>query len=75
MSTRTKRTPVHRVPRLLAGVGWSLLAFALYWICEGIFEGYPQVHSKLLVTLAMLAVALTGGSIWIVDERRPHDDD
>jgi hypothetical protein len=57
--------------RVLAGVGWTLLAFVLYWVCEGIFEGY----SKLLVTLAMLAVALTGGITWIVDDRRAHDDD
>jgi uncharacterized membrane protein len=67
MSTRTTTVPV----RLLAAVGWILLAFVLYWVCEGIFEGY----SKLLVTLAMLAVALTGGVTWIVDERRRHDDD
>jgi hypothetical protein len=67
MSTRTTTVPV----RLLAAVGWTLLAFVLYWVCEGIFEGY----SKLLVTLAMLAVALTGGVTWIVDERRRHDDD
>jgi hypothetical protein len=60
-------TPV----RVLAGVGWFLLAFVLYWVCEGIFEGV----SKSLVTFAMLAVALTGGITWIVDERRAHDDD
>jgi len=60
-------TPV----RVLAGVGWFLLAFVLYWACEGIFEGV----SKLLVTLVMAAVALTGGITWIVDERRAHDDD
>jgi uncharacterized membrane protein len=75
MSTRTERTPVRLVLRLLAAAGWTVLAFVLYWICEGIFEGYPQAHSKLLVTLAMLAVALTGGIAWIVDDRRPHDDD
>jgi hypothetical protein len=61
------RTPV----RVLAGVGWFLLAFVLYWVCEGIFEGV----SKPLVTFAMLAVALTGGITWIVDDRRAHDDD
>lgn len=60
-------TPV----RVLAGVGWFLLAFVLYWVCEGIFEGV----SKSLVTFAMLAVALTGGITWIVDDRRVHDDD
>jgi hypothetical protein len=67
MSTPTTPAPL----RLLAAVGWTLLAFVLYWVCEGIFEGV----SKMLVTLAMLAVALTGGIAWIVDERRPHDDD
>jgi len=57
--------------RALSGIGWTLLGFVLYWVCEGIFEGY----SKPLVTLAMLAVALIGGITWIVDDRRAHDDD
>jgi uncharacterized membrane protein len=68
MSTHTKPAPVRR---FLSTAGLSLLAFVLYWVCEGIFEGV----SKPLVTIAMLAVALTGGVTWVIDDRRTHDDD
>lgn len=61
--------------RLLVGTGWTLLGLLAYFVCQGMFGGYPQVDSKLLTTLAMIAIALTGGITWIVDERRPHDDD
>lgn len=68
MSTYTKPAPVRRS---LSTAGLALLAFVLYWVCEGIFEGV----SKPLVTIAMVAVALTGGVTWIIDERRAHDDE
>lgn len=63
------------VRRLLAGIVWTVLGVVAYFICQGMFGGYPQVHSALLTTLGMIAIALTGGIAWIVDERRPHDDE
>lgn len=61
--------------RVLAAIGWTVLGTIAYFICQGMFGGYPQVHSGLLTALGMTAIALTGGIAWIVDERRPHDDE
>jgi len=63
------------VLRVLAGICWSVLGGISYCVCQGMFGGYPQIDSKLLTTLGMIAIALLGGIAWIVDERRRHDDD
>ncbi|MEU5345648.1 hypothetical protein AB0H18_33255 [Streptomyces sp. NPDC020766] len=68
-------TPVRVVLRLLSAVAWTVLGLFAYFVCQGMFGGYRQVHSQLLTTLGMIAIALTGGIAWIVDERRPHDDE
>ena len=60
--------------RLLYVAGLILLGNLLFWTSDGIFSGYPQAHSELLSTIAMIAIALTGGVIWIVDERRHRDE-
>ena len=67
--------PVRILLRLLYVLGLILLGNLLFWTSDGIFSGYPQAHSALLTTIAMIAIALTGGVIWIVDERRHHDED
>lgn len=72
---RSLSAPVRIVVRIVAAVAWTALGLVAYFICQGMFGGYPQAHSKLLTTLGMIAIALTGGIAWIVDERRPHDDD
>jgi len=68
-------TPIRLVPRLLSAIAWTALGVVAYFICQGMFGGYSQVHSALLSTLGMVVIALTGGIAWIVDERRPHDDE
>jgi uncharacterized membrane protein len=65
---------VRALLRLLYVLGLVLLGNLLFWTSDGIFSGYPQAHSALLNTIAMIAIALTGGVIWIVDERRHHDE-
>lgn len=61
--------------RLLGAGAWTVLGLLAYFVCQGMFGGYPRIHSALLTTLAMVAIAVTGGIAWIVDERRPHDDE
>jgi hypothetical protein len=68
-------TPIRIVLRLCAAVAWTASGLLAYFICQGMFGGYTQIHSELLTTLGMIAIALTGGIAWIVDERRPHDDE
>ena len=66
--------PVRVLVRLLYVLGMVMLGNLLFWTSDGIFSGYPQAHSALLSTIAMVAIALTGGVVWIVDERRHHDE-
>jgi len=65
---------VRALLRLLYVLGLVLLGNLLFWTSDGIFSGYPQAHSGLLSTIAMVAIALAGGVIWIVDERRHRDE-
>lgn len=67
--------PVRVVLRLLAAAVWTVLGLLAYVVCQGMLGGYRQIHSQLLTTLGMIAIALAGGIAWIVDERRPHDDE
>ncbi|MDP4504957.1 hypothetical protein [Nonomuraea turcica] len=67
--------PVRGLLRLLSATAWTLLGAFAYVVCQGMFGGYPQVHSELLTTLGMIAIALTGGVAWIIDERRSHGDE
>ncbi len=61
--------------RLVAAGAWTALGLLAYCVSQGMFGGYRQIHSQLLTTLGMIAIAVTGGIAWIVDERRPHDDE
>jgi hypothetical protein len=40
-----------------------------------VFSGYPKYHTGLFSIIAMILVALTGGIVWIVDQRRIDADD
>ncbi|MFD4603323.1 hypothetical protein ACFWPQ_35520 [Streptomyces sp. NPDC058464] len=67
--------PVRVLLRVLAAVVWTVLGLFAYFVCQGMFGGYREIHSGLLTTLGMVAIAVTGGIAWIVDERRPHGDE
>jgi hypothetical protein len=72
--TSSPSGPIRWVLRVIRAVALTLLAIVLFWVCDRIFAGYPQAHSALLTDLAVLVMALIGGITWIIDERRPHDD-
>jgi hypothetical protein len=67
--------PLRVILRVLSAVGWTILALFAYFTCQGMFGGYQQFHSAALTTAGMVAISLAGGITWIVDERRPHDDE
>jgi hypothetical protein len=45
-----------------------------YFVCQGMFSGYPRYHTGLLGFIAMMVIAATGGVAWLIDERRIRDD-
>ncbi|MEJ3744947.1 hypothetical protein WEI85_16825 [Actinomycetes bacterium KLBMP 9797] len=46
-----------------------------YFVCQGMFAGYPRYHTGTLSLVGMLLIAGTGGVAWLVDESRIRDDD
>ncbi|MGW6196914.1 hypothetical protein ACWF0M_12270 [Kribbella sp. NPDC055110] len=71
--------PLRTVLRVLTRVVLTILgvvvAVLLYFVCQGVFSGYPKYHTGLLSIIAMILVALTGGIVWIIDQRRIDADD
>lgn len=41
-----------------------------YFVCQGMFAGYPRYHTDVLSIIGMILIAATGGVAWIIDERR-----
>ena len=61
-----------RTLQSIAGVVGGLF---WYFVCQGMFSGYPKYHSHLLSVAGLVLIVLTGGIAWILDEHRMHDDD
>ncbi|TCC16862.1 hypothetical protein [Kribbella speibonae] len=70
------RTPVSRMVRRAVGTAVGVVGgLFCYFVCQGMFAGYPQYHSQLLSVAGLILIVLIGGIAWIVDEHRMHDDD
>jgi len=61
-----------RVMLTIAGITGGLFC---YFICQGMFAGYPGYGTGILSTFGMLLIMATGGAAWIVDHRRIDADD
>jgi hypothetical protein len=70
--TRAAFRLVLRALLVIAGIVGGLFC---YFVCQGMFAGYPGYDTGLLSTLGMILIALTGGIAWLVDDRRMSDDD
>jgi ABC-type tungstate transport system substrate-binding protein len=70
---KTKRAGRFVIRALLTVVG-VIVGLFLYFVCQGVFAGYPRYHTDMLSVLGMVLIALTGGVAWIIDERRIDDD-
>jgi uncharacterized membrane protein YphA (DoxX/SURF4 family) len=76
MSTEPQAAPAARRPlvRALLTVAGVIGGLFCYFVCQGMFAGYPQYHSDVLSIIGMVLIAATGGVAWVVDERRIRDD-
>jgi uncharacterized membrane protein YphA (DoxX/SURF4 family) len=63
------------IRRFLACVVLTGVGLFCYFVCQGMFSGYPKYHSQLLSIVGMVLVVLIGGVAWAVDEHRMRDDD
>ncbi len=64
-----------KVRRFLVCVVLTVVGSFCYFVCQGMFSGYPKYHSQLLSIVGMALIVLTGGVAWAVDEHRMRDDD
>jgi hypothetical protein len=68
----TVLTFVRRALLTLAGVVGGLFA---YFVCQGMFSGYPQYGTGVLSYIGLFLICATGGLAWFIDQRRIDDDD
>jgi small-conductance mechanosensitive channel len=69
------RTALRVLTRVVLTILGVIVALFLYFVCQGVFSGYPKYHSELLSIIGMILIALTGGLVWIIDQRRIDADD
>jgi hypothetical protein len=62
------------VRRLLVVVLGVIVAAFCFFVCQGVFSGYPQYGTNILGPLGMILITLTGGVAWIIDQRRIDAD-
>ena len=60
-----------RVVLTVLGIIGGLLC---YFICQGMFSGYPKYHTDVLSDIGMLLIMAVGGTAWIIDHRRIDAD-
>jgi hypothetical protein len=81
MTTHTPvtRRPLRKAGRFLLRALLVVLGIAgglfCYFVCQGMFSGYPKYHTDLLSTIGLLIVMAVGALAWILDHRRIDDDD
>ena len=46
-----------------------------YFVCQGMFAGYPQYGTGILSTIGLLLIMGIGCAAWIIDHRRIDADD
>ena len=68
---RTTHRLVTRALLTVVGVIGGVLS---YCVCVGMFAGYPRYHTDVLSIIGMVVLALSGGVVWIIDERRIDAD-
>jgi hypothetical protein len=61
-----------RVAATIAGIIGGLFC---YFVCQGMFAGYPRYRTDLLSWIGMLVIMAVGAAAWIVDHRRIDRDD
>lgn len=76
--SRIESRPAHRalrfVRRLLLTVAGVIGALFAYFVCQGMFSGYPQYGTNVLSYIGLVLICATGGLAWLIDERRIDDD-
>lgn len=78
----TERLPTGRplkaariIIRVLLTVAATTVGLFCYFVCQGMFAGYPWYGTEILSWIGMLMIVAAGGVAWIIDHRRIDGDD
>jgi hypothetical protein len=71
---RPLRMARRALTRALLTVVGVIVGLFCYFVCQGMFAGYPRYHTQVLSTVGMILIAATGGVAWVIDERRSDAD-
>ena len=74
----TEHHPTRAARRLVVRAVLTVVAIIgglfCYFVCQGMFAGYPKYHTGVLSLVGMILIAAAGGAAWLVDEHRIRDD-
>jgi uncharacterized membrane protein YphA (DoxX/SURF4 family) len=71
---RPLRTARRALTRVLLTVVGVVVGLFCYFVCQGMFAGYPRYYTDVLSIIGMVLIALTGAIAWVIDERRSDAD-
>ena len=75
----SKPRPLRAARRILVKtlliIAGTIGAILLYFLCERVFAGYPQYGTDILTYIGLTLVMATGGTAWIIDQRRINADE
>jgi uncharacterized membrane protein YdcZ (DUF606 family) len=79
MSEKTSSSPGGPRPRrgvrwLSRKIGLVVLGIVIYAICIDVFGGYPRFHTEALSWIVVSALSVGAAIVWILSERRNHDE-
>lgn len=46
-----------------------------YFVCQGMFSGYPRYGTGILSGIGLILIMAAGGAAWIIDHRRIDPDE
>jgi hypothetical protein len=68
-------TAARIIIRVLVTVVATIAGLFCYFVCQGMFAGYPRYGTEILSWIGMLVIMAAGGVAWIIDHRRIDGDD
>ena len=63
------------IVRVVLAIAGIVVGLFCYFVCQGMFAGYPRYGTDVLSWVGMLVIMAVGGAAWIIDHRRIDRDD
>jgi len=74
-TVRASLTLVRLVIRVLLTFAGIIGGLVCYFVCQGMFSGYPRSGTGVLSGIGLILIMAVGGIAWIIDHRRIGSDD